>query len=93
MAHGMRTDTLVAQREHGLGGFFRGPHDEPRNAIASDRAAVDIDEDRRFAGTVEPWSEQFAKHLGGAGPERTSADLASLAVEPHGPSIGSQIRH
>ena len=53
MAHGMRADTLVAQRRHGLAGFFRGPHDESMNAITSDRSAVDIDEDRRFAGTVE----------------------------------------
>ena len=93
MAHGMGADTLVAQRGHGLGGFVRGPHDESMNAIASDRAAVDIEEDRRFAGTVQPWSEQPTEHLGSAGPERTSADLASFAVESHGSDIGGQIRH
>ena len=68
MAHGMGTDALVAQRRHGLGGFVRDPYDEAVNAIASDRAAVDVEEDRCFTGAVDPWSEQRAKDLGGARP-------------------------
>ena len=93
MAHGMGTDALVAQRRHGLGGFVRDPYDEAVNAIASDRAAVDVEEDRCFTGAVDPWSEQSAKDLGGARPQWTSTDLASLAVESHGQGIGSQVRH
>ena len=55
---------LSSQRRHGLGGFVRDPYDEAVNAMASDRAAVDVEEDRCFTGAVDPWSEQRAKDLG-----------------------------
>ena len=90
MAHGMRADMFVAQRRRGFGGLVRGAHDESMNAIASDRAAVDIEDDRCLPRAVDSRSEQLAKHLGGTRPEGTSPDLASLSVEAHEPDVGSQ---
>ncbi len=93
MAQGMRTDALAAHGGHGFGGARRGPRDESVYAVAGDRTAVDIEEDRRFPGAVEPRFEQLAQHLGGAGPQRAGADLAALAVEAHGAGVGSKIDH
>ena len=93
MAQGVWADALAAQGGHGLGGLPCGAHDEPVDAEAGGRAAVDVEEDRRLWRAVEARSEQFAQYLGGVWPERAGADLASLAVEAHGADVGGEVRH